>query len=141
MDISTNGNLNFTANSSFADGIFPRSTARIAPLWDDLTLNTTGTIVEKNESRRLLLRDVDERFSGRNSFNTAKTDTFQAVWFGAAATIGTFAFQKNDIAFSYQMVNADFDRGRGNAVGMATVGVNKGADGRRRDSCPEAPTA
>ena len=133
VDISTNGNLNFSSNASFADGLFPRSTARIAPLWDDLTLNdsgsvtTPGTIVETTNPGVYYSITWTNIFR-LNSFNPNKTDTFQAVWFGAATTIGTFAFQKDDIAFSYQMVNADFDPG-GGTVGMATVGVNKGSNG------------
>ena len=122
VDISTNGNLNFTGNTSFADGTFPRPTARIAPLWDDLTLNTTGTIVEKT-SPGVYYSVTWENVFRTTSLNPAKIDTFQAVWFGAGTTVGGFAFQKNDIAFSYQMVNADFDGG------AATVGVNKGSDG------------
>ena len=127
VDISTNGNLNFTGNLSFADGTFPRSTARIAPLWDDLTLNdsssgvTPGVIVEKVSSG-VYYSVTWENVYRTTSLNPNKIDTFQAVWFGAATTIGAFTFQKNDLAFAYQMVNADFDSG------AATVGVNKGSD-------------
>ncbi len=120
VDISTNGNLNFGLNTSFADGAFPRSTARIAPLWDDLTLNSTGTIVEK-ASPGVYYSVTWENVFRTTSLNPSKIDTFQAVWFGASATVGGFTFQKNDIAFSYQMVNADFDSG------AATVGINKGS--------------
>ena len=128
VDVSTNGNLNFSGNSSFADGIFPRSTARIAPLWDDLLLNDASTvpnappsaIVEK-VSPGVYYSVTWENVYRTTSLNPNKTDTFQAVWFGAATTIGGFTFQPNDIAFAYQMVNADFDGG------AATVGVNKGS--------------
>ena len=132
VDISTNGNLNFTGNTSFADGIFPRSTARIAPLWDDLTLNdsgsvtTPGTIVEKISAGVYYSVTWVNVFRS-TSLNPSKIDTFQAVWFGAAATISGFTFQKNDIVFAYKMVNADFDTA-GSPGGSATVGVNKGTD-------------
>ena len=120
VDICVNGHLNFTSNTSFADGSFPRSTARIAPLWDDLVLNTSSAILEQTNPGVFYSITWSNVFRV-TSLNPSKTDTFQAVWFGATTTIGGFTFQKDDIAFAYAQVNADFDGG------VATVGINKGS--------------
>jgi outer membrane autotransporter protein len=118
VDVSTNGNLNFSGDTSFSNGAFPDSPARIAPLWDDLIINTGdgASIIEKVSPGKF----YSVTWKNIENFGSSVTrQTFQAVWFGAPTVIHGFTFKLDDIAFSYaapvQPVN-----------GNATVGVNKG---------------
>jgi hypothetical protein len=119
VDVSTNGNLNFSGNSDFANVGFPDSTsgAMIAPLWDDFSLSGNSRIIEQqgNGFFAVTWKNV-ETFSVPGS-----RDTFQAVMFNKDRNFGGFNFQQGDIAFAYGPIGSQlsFDDN-------ATVGVNNG---------------
>jgi hypothetical protein len=105
VDVSSNGNLNWSGNSSFGSVGGPSPVARISPLWDDfLFLQGTGGKVFSNI-------DPGNYFAVTwhniplwleyYSHHTYTLYTFQVAWFGAPTQIGNFQFQPNDIAFSY----------------------------------------
>ena len=119
--VSTNGNFNFVGDAAYNNTTMPSGTARINPLWDDLfiTQGAGGSIVEKTSPGVYSVTwQSMEIFPG-----SVPRQTFQAAWFGAPTTIGGFAFQPDDIAFSYNNVDAGFRNGD------ATVGLDKGAGG------------
>jgi len=118
VDVSTNGNLNFSANVSYNNQAFPTGAAMIAPLWDDhyIYAGTGQKITEKAVAGQYYSVTWDvSQFS-----NNLPRFQFQVVLFGGTTTIGGTTFLPNDIAFAYQRVDADF---RG---GNATLGLNKG---------------
>ncbi len=123
VDVSTNGVLSFSGNSSYQNQAFPYGPALIAPLWDDLYLyqGTGQSITEKVSAGQYYAVTWD--LSQYSNTSTQAHFTFQATWFGAPTTIGAFQFQADDIVFSYSQVSADF------AGGDATVGLNKGVNG------------
>ena len=117
IDVSTNGNLNFTGNSGFTNVAFPDSNtgAMIAPLWDDFSLFLNSRIIEQqgNGFFSITWKSV-ATFS-----NPGSRDTFQALVFNKDRTFGGFDFHAGDIAFAYGPLGSDlsFDNN-------ATVGVN-----------------
>lgn len=119
VDVSTNGNLNFTGNSGFSNVAFPDSNAgaMIAPLWDDFSLFLNSRIIEQQGDGFFAVtwKNV-ATFS-----NPGSRDTFQAIMFNKDRSFGGFDFVAGDIAFAYGPLGPDlsFD-------GDATVGVNNG---------------
>ena len=128
VDISTNGNLNFSGDANYLNVPLPDAfdTARISPLWTALTMNAGdgSSIIEQRQlgiyySVTWNNLETYPSSSGRQSF--------QVAWFGAATTIQGFAFQPGDIAFSYQSVGASFlPNGNPGDPGNATVGLDAG---------------
>ncbi|MFO0811931.1 MAG: PEP-CTERM sorting domain-containing protein [Gemmatales bacterium] len=123
VDISTNGNLNFSSNTTFSNGTFPTAVTRIAPFWDDLI--TTGTppasaILDNQGDVTNPYYAVTWQNISNFGSNPAARYTFQAVWFNGPLTIGTFNFQAGDLAFDYTNMST-FLQG-----GNATVGLDQG---------------
>ena len=118
VDVSTNGNLNFSASAEFTNSAFPTSTPMIAPLWDDLYIfaGTGEKITEKAVAGQYYSVTWDvSQFS-----NNVPRFQFQVVLFGGTTTIGGTTFLPDDIVFAYQRVDADFYGSN------ATVGLNAG---------------
>ncbi len=120
VDVITNGNLNFTGNTTFSNSALSAGVARIAPLWDDLIINTGdgASIIETVKPGKYYA----VTWSQIENFGSSVTrQTFQAAWFGAATTLRGFTFKPDDIVFSYtgpiQPFNGD----------SATVGLDSGA--------------
>lgn len=118
VDVSTNGNLNFSASNSWTNSAFPNSLAMIAPLWDDhfIYQGSGQNIVESASAPNYFA--VTWNVSQYN--NTFPKFQFQVVLFGAATSISGFDFQEGDIAFAYQYIDPVFRNGD------ATVGLNSG---------------
>lgn len=118
IDVSTNGNINFSANTAFSDVALPTSVARIAPLWDDLVMSSGGSQSITSKSSAGLYYAVTWNVG---TFGSATNiSQFQAVLFGGDVVLDNFQFHANDIAFAYQAVATPF---RDND---ATVGLDKG---------------
>ncbi|HVT11824.1 MAG TPA: hypothetical protein VHE55_06125 [Fimbriimonadaceae bacterium] len=124
VDVSTKGNLNFAAdvdptNTSMPD-IF--GVARMSPLWNDLLINSGdgGSVVEA----KLPGVYYSVTWSGVEEYpESGGRQTFQVAWFGTDVVIRGFAFRKDDVAFSYAALGADFVV---EAANGATVGLDKG---------------
>ncbi len=119
VDVSTNGNLNFTGNSAFQNTAFPDPNAgpMIAPLWDDFTLFLNSRIIEQQGNGYFAIT-----WSNVSTFsNPGSKDTFQAIVFDKATKFNQFTFLPGDIAFAYGSLGSSlsFDDN-------ATVGVNNG---------------
>jgi hypothetical protein len=121
VDVSTNGNLNFSGYTGYGNTSFPTGRALIAPLWDDQYIfqGSGQSITEKVSPGNYyaVTWNVSEYAHATDLF------TFQAVWFGASTTIGSFQFHPDDIVFSNSTLTADF------WGGDATVGLDKGTGG------------
>lgn len=116
VDVSTNGNLNFSHDNSFADTPLPTSVARISPLWDDLVVSgSTESVSEKVVSGMYYTVTWQAHEN-----NTGADVAFQATWFGATTQIKNFNFLAGDIAFSYAVVTGNF------SDGDATIGLDRG---------------
>jgi len=118
VDVSTNGNLNFSNSNSWTNQAFPTGAPMIAPLWDDLYIyaGTGQKITEKAAAGQYYSVTWDvSQFS-----NNLPKFQFQVVLFGGTTSIGGNTFLPNDIVFAYQRVDADF------RAGDASVGLNKG---------------
>lgn len=118
VDVSTNGNLNFSSFDGYTNTGFPYSVAMIAPLWDDLYIfqGSGQKITEKSVAGQYYSVTWDvSQFS-----NTVPRYQFQVVLFGGTTSINGTTYLPDDIVFAYQRVDADFRNGD------ATVGLNKG---------------
>jgi formylglycine-generating enzyme required for sulfatase activity len=118
VDVSTNGNLNFSDFTAWTNAGFPYSTAMIAPLWDDLYIfqGSGQKITEKSVAGQYYSVTWDvSQFS-----NSVPRYQFQVVLFGGTTSINGTTYLPDDIVFAYQRVDADFYDGN------ATVGLNKG---------------
>jgi hypothetical protein len=117
VDISTNGNLNFTGYSGFTNVAFPDANtgAMIAPLWDDFSLFGNSRIIQQQGDGFFAVTWK----SVATFSNPGSRDTFQAILFNKDRDFGGFSFHAGDIAFAYGPIGPDlsFD-------GNATVGVN-----------------
>src|SRR5262249_6757214 len=119
VDVSTNGNLNFESDIAITNQPLPHvGLARISPLWDDWFLaGAPGQSISEKVNPGVY---YSVTYNNVEAFNTGSQFTFQAVWFGAATTVGGFNFQVDDIVFVYGAVGSAL-----NDVG-ATVGLNAG---------------
>lgn len=128
VDISTNGNLNFSGNDGFSNVGFPNAGVggMIAPLWDDFTLF---------QGSRVIAQEGDGWFAvtWRNMatwYDLDQRHSFQAIIFNTDKTFGGFDFHAGDIAFAYgpmgDRLNYDDD---------ATVGLNS-MDGSKKAGLP-----
>jgi hypothetical protein len=117
VDVSTNGNLNFSSSTLATNAAMPASIARISPLWDDFVVS--GGASGESVSEKL---DPGTSYSitWRTHHSTGSDARFQITWFGAATNVGGFDFLSGDIAFSYAAVFSNF------ASGNATVGLDAG---------------
>lgn len=118
VDVSTNGNLNFSGFQGYTNYSLGNSPAMIAPLWNDLQIyqGSGQKIVEKAVAGQYYSVTWDIA-----SFqNSAARYQFQAVLFSGSSLIGGTAFLPNDIAFAYQRIDPFF------ASGNATVGLSDG---------------
>jgi uncharacterized protein YhjY with autotransporter beta-barrel domain len=116
VDLSSNGNLNFSNSNSFGNGAFPSSAVGgagiVAPFWDDLVTGT-GSVLEKvSVGNYYAATWLDNR-----GFGSGGNFTFQAAWFGSAQTVNGISFLPDDIVFGYETVSGALS---------ATVGLNKG---------------
>lgn len=117
IDISTNGNINFSGNDAFQNVAFPSSGAgsMIAPLWDDFTLFQGSRVIAQEGQGWFAVTwrnmatwyDLDQRHS------------FQAIVFNTDRSFGGFDFHAGDIAFAYGPMGD-----RLNYDDAATVGLN-----------------
>jgi hypothetical protein len=116
VDVSTNGNLNFSSNTDYHNAAFPQlGVARIAPLWDDLIVSTPGSAIEKVSAGNYY------SLTWQNVYHISQPSSVvnaQVVWFGSTQTIGGFTIQANDLVFSYATVSG--------TTFSSTVGLNKG---------------
>ena len=117
VDVSTNGNLNFSLNTSAANLALPTSVARISPLWDDLVVSGGASGESVSE---LVDLGTSYTVTWRAHHSTGSDARFQVTWFGAATNIGGFDFLAGDVAFSYSAVFGNFTSGN------ATVGLDGG---------------
>jgi hypothetical protein len=115
VDVCSNGHLNFSGDNNYSNGPMPGGPAHINALWDDLFVYGGQSITEKVNPGVYYSVTWD---IGTYNFGHVH-HIFQAVWFGAATTIGRVDFLPNDIAFCYESVGADpWD---------ATVGLDSGS--------------
>jgi len=129
-DISTNGNINFAANTIIptSGNTLPNTTlgAMILPLGTDLRAYTAtpSAAYELTGAGFYSMTWENQGFFGEaNTIN----HTFQAAWFNAPTTVQGFNFQANDIAFDYNHVNVTSTGGTGTFPnGGAIVGLNNG---------------
>ncbi len=116
IDVSTNGNLNFTGDVEYAnDREFTDPVARISPLWDDFVVvaGSGDSIVESVIPG--FVYAVTWKVHGPGA--SASRFVFQVAIFGAAGRLHGVDFQAGDIVFSYQQVGVMF------AKGNASVGL------------------
>ena len=120
IDVSTNGNLNFSGDSDYSNERLLNPILRLSPLWDDLevTAGTGDYITEKTGQGRLyaVTWKMHEHGSGTQH-------SFQVVIFGAAQRINGLDFAAGDIVFSYAAIGPTF------AKDVATVGLDDGDAG------------
>jgi hypothetical protein len=121
IDVSTNGNLNFSGDSEYANERVGREVMRISPLWDDLEVvaGSGDSVVEKTVAGKLY--SVTWRVHEHNA--PTIRHGFQAALFGAAMRINGLDFLPGDVVFSYTSIGATFDKD------TATVGLDAGDDG------------
>ena len=125
VDISTNGNWNFTAKHVFCGRRVsslhrPHCAAVGRPDAEYRQRVYARNDCGENESRRLLFLHLDERLPN-DELESGKDRHVSSRLVRRGGGDWNLRVQKNDIAFSYQAVNADFDGG------AATVGVNLGS--------------
>ncbi len=135
FSISDNGNINFTSNTDFftpplgTDGI-----ARLSPLWDDYLMLQTpaGTIDNRVSIEQIAGAYVNVTWQNMRLFTESNlgqpfpvtTRSTQLSWFQSDQQVRGFAFQADDIAFSYiphRLGTSDFG-----ANLYATVGLDSG---------------
>ncbi len=115
--VSTNGNLNFSANNSYTDGPLTTSFPQVAALWDDhyIYSGTGQSITSLSTSSYYSVTWDVSQYN-----NSAIHSQFQIDLFNAATLLKGFQFQPGDIAFSYNLVQTPF---RGS---QASIGLSKG---------------
>jgi hypothetical protein len=128
IDVSTNGNMNFTGYAGFSNVAFPDANvgSMIAPLWDDFVLDNNSRIIEKEGNGFFAVT-----WNNLSNFNNSGTqDTFQAILFNKDRKFGGIDFQAGDIAFAYGSLGSQlsFDDN-------ATFGVNN-TDGSKSSGLP-----
>lgn len=133
VDISTNGNVNFSSNTEYTNANMPTSVARINPFWSDLIIRPgDGALISDKQLPGTYYSATwqsMETFSQNN-----ERYTFQMTWFGSSYPSNGFTFEQNDIAFSYNGVITSLPGGdvtigldQGNAVDFTSVnGVSNG---------------
>lgn len=95
--IDTNGNINFSNNTSPGGTLGESDRSRIAPFWTNLVVTPDASIVETLGSTFYAVTWLN--MSDFDVF--ARTSTFQAVFFFDESTLGGHTFQANDIVFAY----------------------------------------
>lgn len=116
VDVSTNGNLNFTGNTASMNTPMPTGVGRINPLWDDLAVSGTSESVSEKVVSGMYYAVTWQA----HQRDTGADVRFQATWFGAPTQIKGFSFLSGDIAFSYRFVTGNF------SGGDATIGLDSG---------------
>lgn len=117
IDISTNGNLNFSNSDVYTNPQLPANMLVIAPLWDDHYIYSgSGQSIYSQTGNTFFSVTWDvSQFD-----DTQPLFQFQATIFGADTTIGNFQFLKDDIVFSYNLVTPNF-YGNNATVGLTWV--------------------
>jgi|694.fasta_scaffold10591_3 hypothetical protein len=119
VDVSSNGNLNFSGNTDFIPEGGATPVARISPLWEDLYLYpNSGARVKEHKVANAVYAVTWENVP--LYLEPSARVTFQVAWFNQATQIGNFQFQPQDIAFSY-----DFDP-NSLSILYAVIGLNSG---------------
>lgn len=119
VDVSSNGNLNFSGNTDFIPEGGATPVARISPLWEDLYLYpTSGARVIEQKVANMVYAVTWE--NAPLYLEPTAQVTFQVAWFNQSMQIGNFQFQPQDIAFSY-----DFDPYSVSTL-YAVIGLNSG---------------
>lgn len=137
VSISVNGNLNFSQDIEFnngplsSTGVTPTTRTRIAPLWDDFAI-WQGSSSRIYESKSLTYYAVTWELVSVFGDNSGDRMTFQTVIFDGPISLQGWQFQKGDILFAYDLLQAKF------AGGTATVGLDSG-DGIRVKLFPGSP--
>jgi|GEM_PF-4996159 len=119
VDVSSNGNLNFSGDTDFIPEGGATPVARISPLWEDLYLYpTSGARVKEHKVANTVYAVTWE--NAPLYLEPTTQVKFQVAWFNQSMQIGNFQFQPQDIAFSY-----DFDP---NSISIlyAVIGLNNG---------------
>lgn len=111
--VSSNGNINFSGYTGYADAGLNGLTPMIAPMFDDLYL-PPGSISDLINPAYYALT-----YQGVGTFSQSGVRTFQTVLFTDAIRLDNFDFQAGDIAFSYGSLS-------GAMRGTSTVGVTNG---------------
>jgi autotransporter-associated beta strand protein len=135
VDVSTNGNLNFSADPYYGNSGLPNvAMMAIMPLWDDfdLTGDAEGSISETTNAAYYAVTWNNVKLHGSDP---AVRHTFQAAWFGEHALLKGFDFHPGDIAFSYGPLGESFWNGGGFG---ATVGL-QGESFEKYAPLPESP--
>jgi len=117
-NVSTNGNLQFTSNSSaFGNVAFPSTTVNmVAPFWDDLNVVNDGTnFLLHNSTAQYDAFTWDTRFFT----STEGRIRMQAVLVHANMVLGGATVAPGDIAFSYDAPT------NGTTLSDGTVGLNE----------------
>lgn len=118
VDVSTNGNLNFSGNTSFSNQPLPTGTARINAMWNDLYIYSgDGATITERVLPGLSYAATWNNIAHIN--DPAIRQTFQIAWFGAPVVIRGFTFRLDDLVLSYEGALAS-------VVDTATVGLDKG---------------
>jgi hypothetical protein len=108
VDVSTNGDLNFSGNSDYVPEPLPGSIAFIAPFWTDLVISEGGggSIIESLDSmnRYYAITYQNVQPCCDDPEETTRLNC-QVVWFGADMTIGNTDFKTGDIVFSYGTIS------------------------------------
>ena len=117
VSISTNGNLNFSGNTAFANVAFPSGStgSMIAPLWADFVLVQNSRIIysQGNGYFGVTWNSVS------TFFNQSQKFTFQTMIFNQNENYGGFSFHAGDIAFAYGTLGGPL-----NSQDSGTVGLN-----------------
>lgn len=129
-DLTGNDYSNTTLPQAAASS-FNATNPLIAPLWDDYyTYAGSGKILESVGTGYYAISWVSvQPLTSPKPAPTGASQTFQAIFFSSATTLGGFNFQADDIVFSYGKVAANFVDGgatSGNDGFGATVGVDRG---------------
>ncbi len=119
VSISTNGNLNFSGNTDFANVAFPSGStgSMIAPLWSDFVLVQNSRVIYSQGTGYfgVTWNSVSTFFDQTQKF------TFQTMIFNQNENFGGFNFHSGDIAFAYGTLGGPL-----NSQNSGTVGLNNG---------------
>lgn len=122
VDVSTNGNLNFSSNDDYFSIPLPTDIARIDPLWYDLYIfqGQGGSIIESvvpGAYYAVTYQHIQQYYLPEGG-----SETFQIVWFGSKYQIGNCTFYPGDIVFTYDTIVLE----NVSTSLTATIGLDKG---------------
>lgn len=125
VDISTNGNLNFSGNTDFSNVGFPSGStgSMIAPLWADFVLVQNSRIVYSQG-----IGYFGVTWNSVSTFlDQTKKFSFQTMIFNQNENFGGFNFHSGDIAFAYGSLGGPLNAQDSGTVGLNNVNGTKSA--------------